>query len=92
MTIAARSTHDLTPLHSKALSFHVVFMLLHILNENERNQNGDRLKKITSIIEEGKLRPLIDQKRFTFDEVSEAHQYLEANKAIGKIVLVNYWD
>jgi NADPH:quinone reductase len=91
VSIAARSTHDLTPLHSKALSFHVVFMLLHILNEDHRRQNGDSLKKITSIIEAGKLRPLIDQKRFTFDEVSAAHQYLEANQAIGKIVLVNKW-
>ena len=92
VTIAARSTHDLTPLHSKALSLHVVFMLLHILNENERSQNGDRLKKITSIVEEGKLRPVIEQQRFTFDEVSKAHQFLESNKAIGKIVLVNTWE
>ena len=36
VSIAARSTHDLTPLHSKALTFHVVFMLLHILNESNR--------------------------------------------------------
>jgi NADPH:quinone reductase len=92
VTIAARSTHDLTPLHSKALSFHVVFMLLHILDESERSQNGDRLKKISSIVEEGKLRPLIDQHRFTFDEVSKAHQLLETNKAIGKIVLANSWE
>ena len=60
--------------------------------KSERSQNGDRLKKITAIVEEGKLRPLIDQKRFTFDEVSKAHQYLEANKAIGKIVLANQWS
>ncbi|WP_338452216.1 zinc-dependent alcohol dehydrogenase family protein [Niallia oryzisoli] len=92
VAIAARSTHDLTPLHSKGLTFHVVFMLLHILNENHRQQNGEFLKKITSVIEEGKLRPLIDQKRFTFDEVAEAHQYLDSNQAIGKIVLVNNWS
>jgi len=91
VAIAARSTHDLTPLHSKGLSFHVVFMLLHILNEEHRKQNGDFLKKITEIIEEGRLRPLIDQKRFTFDEVAAAHQYLDSNQAIGKIVLVNNW-
>ena len=38
-----------------------------------------------------KLRPLIDPKVFTFDEVSQAHQYLDSNKAVGKIVLVNKW-
>jgi len=91
VTVAARSTHDLTPLHSKGLSLHVVFMLLHILNEDQRSQNGDRLKKITAIVEDGRLQPLIDQQRYTFDEVTEAHQYLESNKAVGKIVLVNNW-
>jgi NADPH2:quinone reductase len=89
--IAARSTHDLTPLHSKGLSFHVVFMLLYMLNEENRKRNGEILKKITAIIEEGKLRPLIDKQPFTFDDISAAHQYLEENKAIGKIVLSNKW-
>jgi NADPH:quinone reductase len=91
VSIAARSTHDLTPLHSKGLSFHVVFMLLHILNESHRKQQGETLKKITKIIEDGKLRPLIDSKVFTFDEAGLAHQYLESNQAVGKIVLVNKW-
>lgn len=90
--IAARSTHDLSPLHAKGLSLHVVFMLLHLLNEDHRQRNGNILKKITSIIEEGKLRPLIDKKQFTFDEVASAHKYLEDNHAIGKIVLVNNWN
>lgn len=89
--VAARSTHDLTPLHSKGLTFHVVFMLLHMMNENERLQNKDRLNHISAIINEGKLKPLIDAKHFTFDDVSLAHQYLEDNKAVGKIVLVNEW-
>lgn len=91
VAIAARSTHDLTPLHSKGLSFHVVFMLLHILNENHRKQHGEILKKLTSIIENGDFKPLIDKKTFTFDNVSEAHQHLESNLGIGKIVLENNW-
>jgi len=90
-SIAARSTHDLTLLHSKGLTFHVVFMLLHMLDESRCARNGEILKQITAIIEEGKLRPLLDEKVFTFDEISEAHQCLENNKAVGKIVLVNRW-
>ncbi len=89
--VAARSTHDLTPLHSKGLTFHVVFMLLHMMHENERQQHKERLNHITSIINEGKLRPLMDPKQFTFADVSDAHQHLEDNKALGKIVLVNEW-
>ncbi len=89
--IAARSTHNLTPLHSKGLTFHVVFLLLDVLNEAHRKELGDILEKITKIIEDGKLKPLIDSKTFTFDEVTQAHQHLESGKAVGKVVLVNKW-
>ena len=89
--IATRSTHDLSSVHSKGLSLHVIFMLLKILNQEMHNQYGEILEKITSIVEEGKLRPLLDSNIFTFDEVSKAHKYLESGKAIGKIVLKNNW-
>lgn len=91
LAIAARSTHDLSPLHSKGLSLHVVFMLLKILNEEQRKDHGRILAEIAKVIEEGKLHPLVDEKVFTFEEAPLAHQYLESGKAIGKIVLKNEW-
>jgi NADPH2:quinone reductase len=91
VAIAVSQEYNLRPFLLKALNFHVVFMLLPVMHEEYRHKNGEMLKKITAVIEEGKLRPLIDQKRFTFDEVSEAHQYMEDKKAIGKIVLINHW-
>ncbi len=89
--IAARSTHDLTPVHSKGLSLHVTFMLLKILNKVMHKHYGEILKKVAKVVEEGKLRPLLDSNIFTFDEVSEAHEYMESGKAVGKIVLKNSW-
>ena len=89
--IAARSTHDLSPVHSKGLSLHVTFMLLKILNKDMHKQYGEILKKVAKVVEEGKLRPLVDPNMFTFDEVSKAHEYMESGKAIGKIVLKNNW-
>ncbi|MED4691286.1 zinc-dependent alcohol dehydrogenase family protein [Peribacillus frigoritolerans] len=89
--IAARSTHDLSPVHSKGLSLHVTFMLLKILNKDMHKQYGEILKKVAKVVEEGKLRPLVDPNMFTFDEVSKAHEYMESGKAIGKIVLKNDW-
>ncbi|MCZ0875557.1 zinc-dependent alcohol dehydrogenase family protein [Peribacillus sp. AS_2] len=89
--IAARSTHDLSPVHSKGLSLHVTFMLLKILNKDMHKQYGEILKKVAKVVEEGKLRLLVDPNMFTFDEVSKAHEYLESGKAIGKIVLKNDW-
>jgi len=92
LAIAARSTHDLSPLHSKGLTLHVVFMLLKIIDQKQRHLHGEILQKIRQLVEEGHIRPLIDQKSFTFDQVNEAHAYLETNKAIGKIVLKNTWS
>ncbi|WP_312098744.1 zinc-dependent alcohol dehydrogenase family protein [Niallia sp.] len=91
LTIAARSTHDLTPLHSKGLSLHVTFMLLKLLDEAKRFEHGNILRHITAVVEENCLKPVLDKKTFSFEEVGEAHDYLESGKAVGKIILVNKW-
>lgn len=91
LSIAARSTHDLTPVHSKGLSLHVTFMLLKLLDEAKRFEHGEILAKISGIIEGKGLSPLLDQKTFTFEEVGKAHDYLESGKAVGKVILVNKW-
>ncbi|GIN40643.1 zinc-dependent alcohol dehydrogenase family protein [Heyndrickxia oleronia] len=91
LAIAARSTHDLSPLHAKALSLHVTFMLLKIIDKEKRQEYGEILREVTKLVEEGKLQPLIDERLFNFDQVMEAHTLLESNMAIGKVVLTNEW-
>ncbi|MFJ5717504.1 zinc-dependent alcohol dehydrogenase family protein [Neobacillus sp. NPDC093127] len=91
LAIAARSTHDLSPLHAKGLSLHITFMLLKIMNKEQRQDHGKILRQVTNLVEEGKLQPLVDERTFTFDQVSKAHTLLESNKAIGKVVLINEW-
>lgn len=87
VTTVARSTHDLTPMHNKALSLHVVFMLLPILTGIGREEHGDILSKITEIANQGKLKPLVDPHQFTLEQISDAHRLLESGKARGKVVL-----
>jgi len=87
VTTAARSTHDLTPLHNKGLSLHVVFMLLPMLTHQGREMHGEILTKLAEIVDQGKLKPLIDPKHFTLKTVNEAHAYLESGKAKGKVIL-----
>jgi NADPH2:quinone reductase len=87
VTTAARSTHDLTPMHNKALSLHVVFMLLPILNNQGRELQGRILSHITDIVDQGKLKPLVDPNQFKLESVSDAHAYLESGKAKGKVVI-----
>ncbi|MGG1679449.1 zinc-dependent alcohol dehydrogenase family protein [Neobacillus sp. NRS-1170] len=91
LAIAARSTHDLSPLHAKALSLHITFMLLKVINKEQRHEYGKILREVTKLVEEGKLQPLVDKRVFNFDQVKEAHTLLESNKAIGKVVLTNEW-
>jgi len=84
---AARSTHDLSPMHSKSLTLSVVFMLLPILKNKGRAAHGEILTQIASIVDEGKLKPLVDPQRFTLATISDAHALLESGKALGKVVV-----
>ena len=92
LAIAARSTHDLSPMHAKGLSLHITFMLLKILDETKRAEHGVILQKIAELVEAGKLKPLVDEKDFSFEEAGKSHEYLETGKAIGKISLINKWQ
>jgi NADPH2:quinone reductase len=87
VTTAARSSHDLTPMHSKALSLSAVFMLLPLLKNRWRETHGKILSEIAKIVDEGKLKPLIDPHQFTLDTVGDAHALLESGNAQGKVVL-----
>lgn len=87
ITTAARSTHDLTPMHNKSLTLSVVFMLLPILSNKGREAHGEILSKISNIVDLGELKPLIDSHLFTLSEISDAHALLESGKAKGKVVL-----
>ncbi len=87
VTTNSRTTIELTPFHSKGLTIHVVFMLIPLLTSEGREAQGKILTQIGKLVDEGKIRPLIDLKSFTFDEIAQAHKYLESGKAVGKILL-----
>lgn len=89
VSIAARSTHDLTPVHVRGLSLHVVFMLLPLARNVGRETHGAILRQVTDLVEAGKLRPHLHAETFSFERVGEAHALLEAGGAMGKVVLVN---
>jgi NADPH2:quinone reductase len=84
---AARSTHDLSPLHGKGLSLHVVFMLLPMLRDEGREKHGRILRELATLVEAGKVRPLLDPHRFDLAHAADAHRHLESGKAVGKVVV-----
>lgn len=89
--IAARSTHDLSPMHMKDLSLHVIFMLRPLLSGEGRERHGNILREIAAMVYEDRLRPLLHEHVFAFEEAAEAHRLLESGGATGKIVLRCDW-
>lgn len=90
VSISTRTTADLSPLHAKGLSLHVVFMLLPLLHNKGRERHGEILRELNELVAAGKVRPLLDAQRFTFAEVAAAHERLASGAATGKIVLSGF--
>jgi len=78
---------DLTLAHFKGLSLHVVFMLIPMLHNHQREQHGEILRKLAEIVDAGALKPLLDESRFTLDQVGEAYARLSSGNAMGKVVV-----
>lgn len=87
VTIAARSKHDLSPLHNKGGSLHCVFTLLPLLTNVLRENYGKILSMIANFVDQKKLKPFIDPHQFTLETVGAAHTLLESGQARGKVVL-----
>lgn len=88
-TTNSRISLDLGMMHRKAISLRCVFILIPLLDGVERERHGAILKEIKGLIESSKLKILKAEKEFLFTEVGEAHEYLEAGKAEGKIALLS---
>ena len=80
---------DLTTAHFKGLSLHMVFMLIPMLHNYKREVHGQILAELSEIIEQGRLRPVVDANQFSLETVGEAHAYFESGKAMGKVVVNN---
>lgn len=87
MTIVARYSADLSLMHSKGLTLHVIFMLIPLLSGEGRAHHGEILRELSSRVEAGEVKPLLDDSRFSLTEISAAHTRLEAGEATGKIII-----
>ena len=78
---------DLTPVHFKGLSLHVVFMLIPMLHNVKREEHGKILKQLAAIAEAGDLTPVLDEMQFSLNEVGAAHERLVSGQGMGKVVI-----
>lgn len=87
VSLVSLSQQDLTLLHAKGLTLHLVFMLIPILHNIGRTYHGEILSKLTHLVDSGIVRPLIDSEPLRFSDITAAHQRAESGQAIGKVVL-----
>jgi NADPH:quinone reductase len=87
ISIVTQQAVDLTPMHVKGLSLHVVFMLIPMLHGIRRERHGTILREAASLVAAGKLRPLLDPARFALEQAADAHRRLEGGAAVGKVVI-----
>ncbi len=87
VTSNSRTTTDLGPMHAKALSFYVVFILLPLLRDIGRERHGRIRSALAGLVDAGKVRPLLDEQRFNLATVPDAYRRLESGKARGKVVV-----
>ena len=87
VTITGQDAADLSPMHVKGLSLHVVFMLIPMLHGVGRERHGDILRRAAMMVEASQLTPLLDEQRFGLDDVAAAHRRLESGEALGKVVV-----
>lgn len=83
------NTHDLSPMHLKGLSLHLIFMLLPMITGEGRGRHAEILQEVAKLVDGGKLTPLLDSHQFTFAQAKEAHDLFKSGRHVGKIVLEN---
>lgn len=86
-SIVTHETYDLSPLHDKSLSLHVVLMLIPLVSGEGRARHGEILTRLSRMADAGRLKPLLDEKRFGLFEPADAHRRLESGEAVGKVTL-----
>jgi NADPH2:quinone reductase len=87
INILGFNTHDLSPAFRNGVTLHFENMTLPLLTGSGRARQGEILRQAAALVDEGKLKPLLDPHTFTFAQANEAHALYESKKHVGKIVL-----
>lgn len=87
VTIVSRYSQDLSPMHDKSLSMHVVYMLLPLLTGHGRERHGGIIEELTRLVGRGEVRPVVDERHFSLEDAAEAHRYLEDRQNLGKVIV-----
>lgn len=85
--IQTKGNFELTPMYVKGLSLHSVLMLIPLFTGKGRAHYGNILREMKKLVEEGKIKPLLHSKVFSWKEAAEAHKLVESKQQKGKVVI-----
>ncbi|MBX7483003.1 zinc-binding dehydrogenase [Qipengyuania qiaonensis] len=78
---------DLSVMGAKNATLHTVLMLIPLITGRDRERHGALLEKVARMVDDGRIRPLLDPHRFTLDQLGEALSFLDAGKPVGKLAV-----
>lgn len=78
---------DVTPALYKSLTLKVLNTFLPLLLNSGRETYGKLLTEVAGWVDAGKVRVLLDEPVFSFEEVSAAHTRAESGRTIGKVAI-----
>ena len=79
-------THSLATLSFRAARYSGVFTLLPLLSGKGRSHHGEILASAAALANAGKVKPLVNEARFTASQLSEAYRAVAAG-GTGKVVV-----
>ena len=80
------STHSLAPLSFRSATYSGVFTLFPLLSGIGRARHGEILREAAALADADKLKPLLNDQRFSPANIAVAHALVESG-AIGKVVV-----
>ncbi len=83
----AFGTTNLAPGSLRCVTLSGVYVLFPMMAGQGRAHHGEILLNASRLVEEGKVKPLVDESRYTLAQAQAAHEALEAGKVLGKVVI-----
>jgi NADPH:quinone reductase len=87
VSCAAFGTHSLAIGSLRCATLSGVFVLLPMLSGELRAHHGDILRQLTELVEAGRVKPIVDVRRFNLDSAMAAHALVEQGGASVKVVI-----
>ena len=88
VSLVTRRACDLSLMSRKGLSLHTIFVPNSLLNGTGHEAYTTRLERIAGLVDAGWIKPQIDRRIFTLDQVGDAHSAFKSGPVDGKILIM----